>query len=85
MTVEIERKWFDAHEAELLLLYLEKWVVVHQESLIGAFDCFSEAYREGLRMTQSEEIFICHVTETDEVFSAPANSLGIVDAPTYFR
>ena len=85
MSVEIEQKWFDAHEAELLSAYLGKWVVVYNESLVGAFDDFSQAYREGVGRTQSEDIYICHVTEDEDVFSAPANSLGIVDAPTYFR
>jgi len=85
MSIEIESKWFAAHEAELLQRYADKWVVVYRESLIGAFESFSSAYREGVKLTNSEEIFICHVTETDDVFSAPANHLGIIDAPTYFR
>ncbi len=85
MSIEIESKWFEAHETELLRLYAEKWVVVYEKSLVGAFDSFSSAYREGVRMTNSEEIYIRRVTETDDVFSAPSNHLGIVDAPTYFR
>lgn len=83
MPLERERAWFNAHRDELLAQHEGRWVVVHDETLVGVYDSLAEAYAEGIKATGEEEILVRQVTKNDPTFSAPAMTLGILRAPVY--
>ena len=83
MALEKERAWYEANKVDLLAKHRGKWIVVHGDKLIGVYDSSTEAYNKGVEATQSEEILVRCVLEKDEPFTAPALTLGLLDAPVY--
>lgn len=83
MALERERAWYEAHKAELLAKHRGKWIVVHGDTLVGVYDDSTEAYNRGVEETSCEEILVRRVVERDEPFSAPALTLGLLNAPVY--
>ncbi len=84
MALEKERAWYEANKADLLAKHRGKWIVVHGAKLIGVYDNSVEAYNKGVETTQCEEILVRCVVESDEPFSAPALTLGLLNAPVYY-
>jgi hypothetical protein len=83
MALEKERSWYEANLADLLMKYRGKWIVVRGDKLVGVYETSTEAYNKGVEATRCEEILVRCVIEKDEPFSAPALTLGLLDAPTY--
>jgi len=83
MALEREKAWYEANKVDLLAKYREKWIVVFGDKLVGVYDSSEDAYNKGVEATQSEEILVRRVVECDEPFSAPALTLGILNAPVY--
>jgi hypothetical protein len=84
MALEKERSWYEANKAELLAKHRGKWIVVHGDKLIGVYENSVEAYNKGVETTKCEEILVRCVVESDDPFSAPALTLGLLDAPVYY-
>jgi len=59
-------EWFDKHREELLKTHKNEWAVIYNDTLIGIYEEFSQAYIEGIRQTESEEIVIKQIQEHDE-------------------
>jgi hypothetical protein len=83
MALEKERAWYEANKVDLLAKHRGKWIVVHGDRLVGIYDTSTEAYNKGVEVTRCEEILVRCVVEKDEPFSAPALTLGLLDAPNY--
>jgi hypothetical protein len=82
--LEIERNYMDSHRDELLKQYGGKVLVISGEQVTGAFDTMEEAL-EGAAMEHGlKSVLIRRPSEGQIEFSAPALTLGILNAdPTH--
>lgn len=81
LTKQIE--WFESNRESLLKENEGKWVVVHDQTLVGIYDTFDEAYRNGIEKTKSEEMLIKQITEKDEPIQMSISLLtGLINVPT---
>lgn len=78
--LEIERKYLDSHKDELLKQYGGKILVIHGEQVTGAFDTIEEALQAATEKHGLENVLIRRPTEAQIEFSAPALTLGILNA-----
>jgi hypothetical protein len=83
MTIEREQAWYEEHKEELLAKYRGKWIVVHNENLVGVYDSSAEAYNKGVEITKCEEILVRSAEESEKPVTAPAMTLGLLSAPLY--
>lgn len=80
--IQKEEAWFKKNLPKLLKEHRGKWIVVHQQKLVGIYDSFSKAYKEGINKTQSEQILIRQIRDEEEPRELSINfSLGLFDAP----
>jgi hypothetical protein len=78
--LSVELSWFEDHRKELCNEHLGKFAVVHGIELIGIYDDFSTAFKSGYEKTGTPSILVKQILPTDDVFSAPALSLGLLRA-----
>ena len=78
--LEKERQYFTEHRAELLARYPDKFVVIKDTELVGAFNTIEEALAEGARRFGLQPFLVRRVTESDETINIPALTLGILRA-----
>ena len=79
--LETERQFFSEHLAELLSQHGEKFVVVKDDELIGAFNTIEDALAEGARRFGLTPFLVRQVTATAEKeINIPALTLGILRA-----
>ena len=82
--LEEGERWFEQNRKELLAKHKGKWIVVHDQKLIGIYDSFKEAFTKGIEATGSEGILVREVTEKDEPIDLSINiALGLLDVPLY--
>jgi|SRR5580704_15007176 hypothetical protein len=82
--LEKERKYMDSHKDELLKQYGGKILVISGEQVTGAFDTMEEALQGAVTQHGLNSVLIRRPTEAQIEFSAPALTLGILNAnPTH--
>lgn len=80
--IQQEEAWFKANLQDLLKNHGGRWAVVYHQSLLGLFDSFSEAYKQGISLANSDQILVRQIREDDEPREISINySLGLFDAP----
>ena len=78
--LEKERKYLDSHKDELLKQYGGKVLVISGEQVTGAFDTIEEALQGAVTQHGLKSVLIRRPSEAQIEFSAPALSLGILNA-----
>ena len=80
--IDIANDWFDSNLNNLLQEHRGKWAVVFQSRLIGVYDSFSEAYKDGVVRANSEEILVRQIVEKDDKAAEISVNvtLGFMDA-----
>jgi hypothetical protein len=78
--LEKERKYLDSHKDELLRQYGGKILVISGEQVTGAFDTMEEALQGAVTKHGLNSVLIRRPSEAQIEFSAPALTLGILNA-----
>jgi len=78
--LETERKYLDSHRDELLKLYGGKILIISGEQVTGAFDTMEEALQGATTKHGLDNVLIRRPSEAQIEFSAPALTLGILNA-----
>ena len=78
--LEVERKYLDANRDDLLKKYGGKILVIKGESVSGAFDTMEEALHGAVAQHGLDSVLIRRPSEAQIEFSAPALTLGILNA-----
>ncbi len=80
MPLETERKYLDSHKDELLRQFGGKFLVISGEQVSGAFDTLEEALQGATEKHGLSDVLIRRPAEAEIEFSAPALTLGILNA-----
>jgi hypothetical protein len=80
MALEKELARFESLKSDLLKNHGGKFVVIHGDDFIGAFDTAENAYSEGVKRFGQETFLVKKVTPLPEVFRNQALSLGLIHA-----
>jgi hypothetical protein len=78
--LETERKFLDSHKDELLKEYGGKILIISGEQVTGAFDTMEEALLGAATQHGLNSVLIRRPAEAQITFSAPALTLGILNA-----
>ncbi len=78
--LETERKYLDSHRDELLRQYGGKVLIISGEQVTGAFDTIEEALENSVAIHGLDSVLIRQAAEAQLEFSAPALTLGILNA-----
>ena len=78
--LEKERQYLDSHKDELLKEYGGKILVITGEQVTGAFDTMEEALQGAVEKHGLNSVLIRRPFEGQIEFSAPALTLGILNA-----
>jgi hypothetical protein len=82
--LEKERKYLDSHKDALLKQYGGKILVISGEQVTGAFDTMEDALQGAVTQHGLNSVLIRRPSEAQIEFSAPALTLGILNAdPTH--
>ena len=73
-----ETAYFDANAEQLLLTYPNRYLLIHGEEVVGAFERHSDAVAEGARQFGRGPFLVRRTGDKTLEFSAPALSLGIL-------
>jgi len=78
--LEKERNYMDSHKDELLKRYGGKILVISGEQVTGAFDTMEEALQGAVTQHGLNNVLTRRPSEAQIEFSAPALTLGILNA-----
>jgi hypothetical protein len=79
--LESEQKYFDEHKDELVEKYLDRFVLIKGEELVGVFNTVEEAISEGARRFGLSSFMVRQVSkEAEAEVYIPALSLGLLNA-----
>lgn len=78
--LEIERKYFEQCQKDLMAKYPAKYVVIKGEELIGAYDTIEDALQDGAKRFGLDAFLLRRSDETSSEISVPAYALGILNA-----
>lgn len=78
--LETEIKYMNSHRDELLKQYGGKILVISGEQVSGAFDTMEEALNGAVTQHGLKSVLIRRPSEAQIEFSAPALTLGILNA-----
>lgn len=78
--LDVERKYLESHREQLLKQYGGKVLVIKGEQVSGAFDTVEEALQGAVAQYGLENVLIRRPFEPEIEFSAPALTLGILNA-----
>ena len=71
--------YFKEHLEELIDIYYGKHVVIKDESIIGVYDAFKEAYDETIKTEELGTFIIQHcVTEEEEMITFVSGNVAFV-------
>ena len=76
--LKAEIAYYDEHSKELLLKYPNRFVLIHDDQLIGDFESRAEAVAEGVRRYGRGPFLIRRTGDKQIVLTAPALSLGLL-------
>ena len=82
--LEIERKFLESHRDKLLKEYGGKVLVITGEQVTGAFDTMQEALHGAVLKHGMDSVLIRRPSEAQLEFSAPALTLGILNADSTY-
>ncbi|MHB8413267.1 MAG: hypothetical protein ACYDDI_15165 [Candidatus Acidiferrales bacterium] len=82
--LETERKYLDSHREELTRQYGGKFLVIKGEQVTGAFDTMEDALQNAVAMHGLGSVLIRQPAEAQIEFSAPALTLGILNADSTY-
>jgi hypothetical protein len=82
MILDKELKYFEDHKDELLKHYESLFVLIKDDSLVGAFTTEAEAYQAGIRKFGNQPLLIKRVAQEEEIAYFPALTLGLLQART---
>ena len=83
-SLEQERMYYAAHEAEWLTTYQGRYVVVKGDRLVGAFDTIEDALAAGAASCGLDSFLVRKLGEKPEEVNIPALTLGLLRAnPQY--
>jgi hypothetical protein len=80
MALEKELAIYEKMKPELLANHEGKFVLIHGDDFLGAFDSAENAYAEGVKKFGQESFLVKKVAETDATYRNQALSLGLVHA-----
>ncbi len=80
MALETELGVFAQMKAQLLASYEGKFVLIHGEEFVGAYDTAENAYSAGVGRFGQEPFLVKKVTPQDEVYRNQALHLGLIHA-----
>jgi len=80
MPLEIELGVFAGMKDRLLSSHEGKFVLIHGEEFVGAFDSAENAYSAGVARFGQETFLVKKVTAREEVYRNQALSLGLINA-----
>jgi hypothetical protein len=82
--LDVERKYFADNLPTLLGQYAGRFIVVKDQTVVGAFGTIDEALREGARRFGLQPFLARLVSETPHEIAIPALTLGLLHAnPPY--
>jgi hypothetical protein len=82
--LDVERKYFADNLPSLLSQYGGRFIVIKDQTVVGAFGTIDEALREGARRFGLQSFLTRLVSETPHEISIPALTLGVLYAnPPY--
>jgi hypothetical protein len=56
--LERENAFYMAHQAEFREKYVDKWLVIFEERLLGAFDTFKEAFTTAQEQFEGKDVLL---------------------------
>jgi len=77
--LEKEIKYFKSKKSEFLKTYLNQFVLIKDEELIGSYTTEAEAYKAGVEKFGNEPFLIKQVMEKEETISFPALMVGAIN------
>lgn len=82
MTLELTKElaYFKLNKEEWLKIYKEKYVLIKEEELIGAYDNIEDAYRAAVEKFGNTPVLIKQVVAEEKIEEIPALTLGIIRA-----
>ncbi len=80
MPLEKELALFDKLKPELLQNHEGKFVLIHGDEFLGAFDTAENAYADGVKRFGRASFLVKKVTAKEEVYRNKALSLGLIHA-----
>ena len=80
MVLEKEIKYFEAHKEELLSHYEGQFILIKDDTLVGAFTTEEDAYKAGIEKFGNQPILIKKVTKEEEIVQLPTVMLGLIHA-----
>jgi hypothetical protein len=80
MALEKELEAYARMKQQLLSSHTGKFVLIHGEDFLGAFDSAENAYAEGVKRFGQEPFLIKKVLPQDETYRNQALSLGLIHA-----
>jgi len=80
MILDQELKYFEDHKDELLKHYENQFVLIKDNSLVGAFTTEAEAHQAGIQKFGNQPFLIKKVVKEEEITHIPALTLGLLHA-----
>ena len=77
----VETAYYDEHAQDLLLTYPNRFLLIHGDKLIGAYESRSEAVAEGVRRYGQGPFLVRRTGDETMVLTAPALTLGLLQCP----
>lgn len=77
----VETAYYDEHARDLLLTYPNRFLLIHGDKLIGAYESHSEAVAEGVRKYGRGPFLVRRTGDEAMVCTAPALTLGLLRCP----
>ena len=76
--LETETEFFELHKKEFLHTYKGKFLLIHDQELIGTYADEEEAVSEGMRQFGIGPFLVRRPEDEETVLSIPAYSLGLM-------
>ena len=80
--LDVERKYFQDRQEELLKAYPGKFVVIRDQRVVGAFETLQDALSIGTREFGLSPFLVRRTDEPIREVCIPALNLGILRAPS---
>lgn len=76
-----ETEYYEAHKAALMKDHLNKFVLIHRDELVGAYESEEQAIREGAVRCGQEPFLVRRTGDDMPVLTAPALNMEIAPCP----
>lgn len=75
-----ELDFYHKNKEQYLKTHKDKFLLIKEEELVGAFDSQEEAYKVGVEKFGSEAFLIRQVVSEEQTASIPALTVGVINA-----